>query len=474
MSLAKTFETLATKASIKQIVDGEIDASDIMEKLPTSKTTYNAGIVDIFTSKINTVSLSDYKKIIKAVSKITDAIMKAGVISLNTKAKLYTDVRKTVKEASRVKLLKGVLSMTTQEANLRKERQQARVKEMNKRQIGIEDKTVENMIRKLMAKDNKSLADKIILAQLSLGTRLIEILNKNVSTFKKDPSNVTEIIQTGVAKSRPKHDEIETEKRSVTKPTIVITPSEFMSLIEQIRAVTDKDSSKTNAQITNKYSARVNTEVKKIFKVNKIPKELKSSHALRKIWANYSWKHNAPKGESLVSWISEKLGHDPDFISDSANYYSTIDIETASVLTEHQASEVSLAKRTAVANRDEINILKDEIKVLVENIPAPSTEPRIEKDMTTKEKFKFIEDLMAQGITSYTKLQKFGVTTYMLSMYKKQHKLKGEIQAPQKKQPSKKPTQTKQVSVELEPDKEINKDEVRRGSRVRVKNKKYD
>ena len=151
--------------------------------------------------------------------------------------------------------------------------------------------------------------------------------------------------------------------RTVSKPTIVITPTEFLKLIEEIRLVTDADSDRSNVEITNKYDTRVNTTVKQLFIENRIPVvKLKSSHALRKIWVNYLWKHSAPECTSLVSCISEKLGHDPEFVSDSANYYSTINVETSYVLTENQANAVNEAKRRTIENKDAMNELKEELK----------------------------------------------------------------------------------------------------------------
>ena len=150
---------------------------------------------------------------------------------------------------------------------------------------------------------------------------------------------------------------------TVSKPTIVITPTEFLKLIEEIRLVTDADSDRSNVEITNKYNARVNTTVKKLFIENRIPVvKLKSPHALRKIWVNYLWKHSAPECTSLLSCISEKLGHDPEFVSDSANYYSTINVETSYVLTENQANAVNEAKRRTIENKDAMNELKEELK----------------------------------------------------------------------------------------------------------------
>ena len=117
---------------------------------------------------------------------------------------------------------------------------------------------------------------------------------------------------------------------------------------------------------------------------------------------------------SLTAWISEKLGHDPSFLSSSSNYYSTIDIETASILTEHQAAAVNEAQRTAVANRDAINELKEAIK----NIEITPAIPNIKK-LSKEEKFKVIDKSIANGFKTYSELQSKGITTYMFSKYKK-------------------------------------------------------
>ena len=425
MSLAKKFTAITTDGYLKKIVEKKLSPEEIFDNFKTTKTSYRAAILDILkTNNINKLPLGQFKILVESISKLTDVAQNANLLSLNTKSKLYGEIRALVKEDRRTHL-KDFIRLTKAESNLRAEKQQINVKRDNVQQTNIEDKTIETMIRNLMAIERKSLTQKIILAQVSLGTRLIEILNKNVSKFKIDPDNTNNIIQSGVAKAKGDGT------RTVDKPTILITPSEFMQLIKEIRQVTDADSTKkTNIEITNKYNARVNTEIKKIFLKNKIPDKLKSSHSLRKIWVNYSFKHNAPRGTSLVSWISSKLGHDEKFLSQSANHYSTINVETASVLTENQGNSVNEAKRRSIENRDDINEIKKAMKDISKPkqvfVPVQSIKGQNNR-MTLNEKFEFIEKLIKMGYTSYSQFQTKGISTYVLSKYKKYKNITGPL-----------------------------------------------
>ena len=106
----------------------------------------------------------------------------------------------------------------------------------------------------------------------------------------------------------------------------------------------------------------------------------------------------APQGMSLICWISEKLGHSEKFLSTAAHHYSTINIEKKDEPKDETPDEP-----------------KDEIKS-IKNIK-----------MTLNEKYEFIERLIKRGYTSYSQFQTKGVTTYMLSKYKKSKGITGEI-----------------------------------------------
>ena len=393
MSLIQAFQAITTDEFLEKIVEKKLSPEVIFDKFKTTKTTYRAAILDILNKNndINKLKVDDFKILIESLRKLTDTIHQNGSFSLNTKAMLYGEIRKMVEPDRRI-LLKNVLTLTTSERKLRADTQATNVKNNNKTQTNITEQTIKKMVKYLIAIEDKTLAQKIILAQLSIGTRLIEILNKNVSKFRIDTNN--NILQSGVAKS--------TSVEKISKPTIFITPTIFIKLIKEIRKKIGVESSKGNVYLTNRYNEMVNNEIRRIFLKFGIPKKLSSSHGLRKIYVNYAYKKFAPQGMSLTCWISEKLGHSEKFLSTAAHHYSTVNIETKDETPEETKDET-----------------KDEPKDEIKSIKGVK--------MTLHEKYEFIEKLINRGYSSYSEFQTKGVTTYMLSKYKKSKNITGEI-----------------------------------------------
>tara|TARA_R110002050_G_scaffold91161_1_gene191495 strand:- start:16 stop:1179 length:1164 start_codon:yes stop_codon:yes gene_type:complete len=387
MSLINLFTEVTTDSYLAKIKKNKLNPEIIFSKFQTQKINYRAAILDILNKNdINKLPIDEFKILIKLIKKLTDTVQHIGLLKLNTKNKLYCEIRKLVIQDRKI-LLKGVLTLTTSELAIRTKQQQNNLKRDNKNQTTLANVTIKKMISHLVAIEPKKLSHKIILAQISLGTRLIEILNKNVSVFKIDPNNSTNIIQTGVAKS--------TDERQISKPTIVISPMDFMNLMVEIRQITDADSTKNNVYINNKYNARVNDEIRRIFLKFKIPKKLQSSHGLRKIWVNYSYCYHAPQGMSLTSWITDMLGHKDGILSTAANHYSTVHIKTVA-------------------------------EPVVETVVEPVVEKTV-KQMNLAEKYEYIERLVARGFSSYTEFQRLGITTYMLSKYKRSKGITGPL-----------------------------------------------
>ena len=173
MSLTNKFKAITIPSYLKKIVDKKLDIQTIFEDFKTKKVSYRVAIKDILhDNDINKLQLKQFKYIINALSKLTDAALNAGLLSLNTKSKLYDETRKLVKKDWKIHL-QNVISLTNEEAIERQLKQKENVKRNNKNQTVIEDKTIETMISKLMANERKTLAQKIMLVQVSLGTRLI-------------------------------------------------------------------------------------------------------------------------------------------------------------------------------------------------------------------------------------------------------------------------------------------------------------
>ena len=95
-------------------------------------------------------------------------------------------------------------------------------------------------------------------------------------------------------------------------------PDVFLKLMKKIRDnITHKDND-TNVVLSNRYSKRVNGLIKKVATELNIL-GIKSSHDLRRVYGNYSFRQYAPNNCSLQSWLASVLGHD-SLGSAAANY----------------------------------------------------------------------------------------------------------------------------------------------------------
>ena len=420
MTFSTNLKKYTTDSKLKRISSGKVQLKSVLSDFDTTKNTYRAFLNEVLPREIPKMNITEFRKNMKLLKKLTNAVETADGISLNTKAKLYGEIRKMTSGA-KLKALEGVLVLTKEESDLRQATSNKKVQKANRNQIIIQDRKISDFLRSLAyGSGEHKLEDAVVVLMLACGARMIEILNKKVSTFKKDPNDPAGVIQVGVAKM--KGDKEVKEARSVHKPLIVITPGDFLELLDAVRS--QIDDSGTNEQITNRYNARINKKLKTLLKKHKFPQGIGTSHDLRRLWANFTWKHRAPPGTSIVAWISDRLGHDPKSLSSASNFYSTINVETASILTENQAGTVNETREIGVANSDRLSQIEAGLSELKINTQKKK---RAVMPASNESKFKKIERLISQGITSYSQLQKHGITTYMLSKYKKEKGLQGEL-----------------------------------------------
>ena len=103
-----------------------------------------------------------------------------------------------------------------------------------------------------------------------------------------------------------------------------MNPNVFLKLIKKVRQNITHKAGDTNIILSNRYDKRVNAVIKKI--ATQVGLEgITSSHDLRKIYGNYSYKKFAPDNCSLQAYLSTVLGHE-SFGAAAANY-STISIQ---------------------------------------------------------------------------------------------------------------------------------------------------
>jgi integrase len=277
--------------------------------------------------------------------------------------------------ADKLKSAKDFYLNTEEEFKKNKKSADKKVQLRNQEQLVVTLPEVAALMAKLKARQN--LAAKIASVILATGSRLIEIISGDVAKFKKVRVRGC-IQQTGTAKN--KTDKI----RKITKPVYGMTVAEVLQLISEIREET-ADPNVSNRELTNTYNARVNAIIAQTTKGFNWDNRIKSSHNLRALHVNTSYKLFAPKNESLISYLGRILGHDvAESLSNCATSYSWIKVRKGN------------KQHAAQSNDDNL---------------------RNEPGLTKEEKTTRLKKLIAKG-KSYRDLNNYGYSNYLISKVK--------------------------------------------------------
>ena len=290
-------------------------------RFATSKQTTSAIVKELLPQQ-----LTDIKKNYLKFTKLIDLLnyyVEDTVPKINTRAMLQSWVRKLVKErysddSKQYRYLKIGFSMSPTEKKDRETKSEEKLKEKNENQLVItteQIKAFKNQILSLIATKFK-IIPALIITQLASGCRLIEILNNDYEFEESKREGY--IIQSDVAKNRTGTE------RPVEKPILFMNPNVFLKLIKKVRQNITHKAGDTNIILSNRYDKRVNAVIKKI--ATQVGLEgITSSHDLRKIYGNYSYKKFAPDNCSLQAYLSTVLGHES--LGAAAANYSTISIQ---------------------------------------------------------------------------------------------------------------------------------------------------
>jgi integrase len=183
----------------------------------------------------------------------------------------------------------------------------AQAKRRGKTQLQVED--LKTLFKKCRSSNN--LYDQIITAMLATGSRMIEILNPEVSQFSAGFSGTTITIE-GLAKTK--------EKVIITRPVLWMDPIDCILLIEKIRNSLVGFDGLTNTQMTSLIEKPLN---KRILEHNC---GVTSSHDLRKSYACILYNKLEPEEKAKITqtqFIQDLLGHTD---IRSSERYSTVNI----------------------------------------------------------------------------------------------------------------------------------------------------
>jgi hypothetical protein len=174
-----------------------------------------------------------------------------------------------------------------------------------------------------------------------------------------------------------------------------------------------------------KYNSKVNDRIQQYLREADIPEhnELKSSHGLRRLYVAYAFSLRNEPNMTLHQFIKTNLGHES---SGSIQNYNTINITTDRILDKDTATVINSTHRATVNLQDEVKNLEQEVRTL-EHTPASQVLQNARnleinrQSVATKAKFKIITKAISEGKNSYSEMERFGISTYLYSKYKKLH-----------------------------------------------------
>ena len=334
------------------------------------------------------ITLPQFKKFIKGLSKMLHETNYKLDSLLKIKGQIKKYLLQYNKENSQFykEWLRAGLNISDIEFKEKKEKANNAVELKNKQVFRIPINVAIKFYKSIFDTKNKDLIDYIIASQASLGCRLIEILNSNVSKFEIYEDN--KIKQIGTAKESNK------DKIIIKEPINLTTAENVIEWIRQVRLITDTQNNVGNIKLSEIYTNNVNKRI--VFYLGRAGMynpELKSSHGLRRLYVSYSYYTKKEPEETFCFFIKRNLGH-----------------ETCGSVMNYNSIQITEEKKEPEENKE--------------------TEEKKESGKSktlTELKFDKIEKLIEKGITSYDDMQKHQISRYMYAKYRKKKALFGKI-----------------------------------------------
>lgn len=218
----------------------------------------------------------------------------------------------------------------------------------------FDEKDIREIINRFSASD--SVYDNLIALQLATGSRFVEVAK--TATFARVPNNPEFIKITGLAKSKE-------SKKSIVRKLFGLDIEETMELFKAVRkdlqkiypAIQNMDNDEVDKKILNNVNRRL-----KLLNID----GLKSSHGLRKLFANISYFDLPEETRDKTdrhAFIQRSLGHRR--IETSASY-ANVKIKRAVNLPNREAVERKIAEIDAKDGAQDRSIAKLEERAQVE------------------------------------------------------------------------------------------------------------
>lgn len=380
------------------------------------------------------ISYDDLMKLLPFIDRLTRVFKPND----NSRNRAYSNLRRPVRalygknsEKYRKVLYSPVFGNTKEERKRNDARQASQRDKANRKRIVIDGQAIDLIISKLWA-NHPTIQDKIILAQLLVGPRKIELLNSAVSKFTVDGKR--NIRQTGTAKEK------EGKQRVIIKPVLSkeISPVQVVDLIDQIRHHVDNNKSVKNIRKDPRKSRRQNEFISSIYdygtKLSLAIKDIvpqtktvrSKSHILRKIYGGLSYARFAT-GASYNIWLQDVLGHDS---AGASLHYTNVNIKPRKVA-DPKIAELEKVISDLRAEIKELRLVAKDPDVLKEvkepEYPEGPILKRPHKRESEKEKLDraldLIKEMVAKGkAVTVRNVRQFGFGSRVASTAVKLHR----------------------------------------------------
>jgi hypothetical protein len=378
MSVLKLIQNLTTANAIKTISQQGInqkhihDTSVFVQDMITKfdKTiTLSAGksLIAVLEKNIPGTSVKDATEILKRLNLLIPAIYidrpnKPGDKAIEGAMKLIRKIYAANwgKDHAIIGLSMTILRFDQKKWKTNKKEADSKVADKNRNPIFFEESDIYEAMDK--AKVSNDYAMLALGLEMSIGGRMNEILG--FSEYSESKEHPGWIRQFKISKQKTDSD----TNKSVDKPLIYYTTSEFFSMLKELRkqVKVKKKKDQTFEEFSRSVNGKINREVKKLFAEHKNVDEI-SSHMMRKLYASMSYALYGGK-MSESGWLNTVLAHQRDSVSVAANYSVvkiTSKLDKSSLGIANKVAELTAQNKTTDLA---INDLADEVEEMKVNI----------------------------------------------------------------------------------------------------------
>jgi hypothetical protein len=277
--------------------------------------------------------------------------------NINQRAKRFGQVRKILVDRfgtnSDIVKFSYTQSITREQSKVIHNAKDDLASDRRRDRIQVDEVALKNLMNACVS--SKDFYDHVICVMLASGSRMIEVLNKNVSVFTALPDN-TKINIDGLAKTKL--------ERSIVRPLLWIASDVFLKVLGQVRDQMDEGTGGAISRLSNEEISRV-VELPLNRRIKSWDVGFPSSHGLRKSYVALLYNNLSKEERSKISYAQFTADTLGQFNLKHALAYTNFNIilEEAPAEEEEKKDEVPIVteeKKTSVVL---LNRKKEEVVV---------------------------------------------------------------------------------------------------------------